>query len=204
MTADNDTIQRLLTFDNRSLTALQEMAALFSEMQRLMRDLASRNHELELLATTDSLTGLANRRGFEDELGREEARARRERSSAAVVALDVRKLKTVNDSYGHGVGDDLLRAVGLALRGSARKSDVVARLGGDEFAALLPGASRAGGEIFVERVRSSVRSLLLPAGTIVAVQLSAGVAVREEAETLQEAYQLADGRLLLDKQRASA
>ncbi|MGH2588215.1 MAG: GGDEF domain-containing protein [Dehalococcoidia bacterium] len=204
MTADNDTIQRLLTFDNRSLTVLQELAALFGEMQRAMRDLASRNHELELLATTDSLTGLANRRGFEDDLGREEARARREHGSAAVVALDVRKLKTVNDSYGHGVGDDLLRAVGFALRGCARKSDVVARLGGDEFAALLPGASRAGGEIFVERVRSSVRSLLLPAGTIVSVQLSAGVAVREEADSLQEAYQLADGRLLLDKQRASA
>lgn len=204
MAGADDAVQQLLDLDHRSLAAIQDIAGLLGEMQRMLRELARRNQELELLATTDPLTGLTNRRGFEEELYREEARSRRERTSAAIVALDVRKLKNVNDHYGHSVGDDLLRAVGVALRNSARKSDVVARLGGDEFAALLPGASRAGGEIFLDRVRGSVRSLLLPSGGVVPVLLSAGVAVREEAESLTEAFQLADGRLLLDKQRPSA
>jgi diguanylate cyclase (GGDEF)-like protein len=204
MAGADDAVQQLLDLDHRSLAAVQDIAGLLGEMQRMLRELARRNQELELLATTDPLTGLTNRRGFEEELYREEARSRRERTSAAIVALDVRKLKNVNDHYGHSVGDDLLRAVGVALRNSARKSDVVARLGGDEFAALLPGASRAGGEIFLDRVRGSVRSLLLPSGGVVPVLLSAGVAVREEAESLTEAFQLADGRLLLDKQRPSA
>jgi len=204
MAADDGAVERLLDLDQRSFSAMRDISALLGEMQHMMRDLARRNEELEMLATTDPLTGLANRRGFDEELSREEARARRERAGAAVIAFDVRKLKNVNDRYGHSVGDDLLRAVGVALRTSARKSDVVARLGGDEFAALLPGASRAGGEIFLDRVRASVRSLLLPTGGAVPVQLSAGVAVRDEAESLQEALQLADGRLLLDKQRTSA
>lgn len=204
MAGNDDALEHLLALDHRGLSAMREIAALLSEMQQMMRELAKRNNELELLATTDPLTGLTNRRGFDEELYREEARSRRERTSAAIVALDVRKLKNVNDHFGHSVGDDLLRAVGVALRTSARKSDVVARLGGDEFAALLPGASRAGGEIFLDRVRGSVRSLLLPSGGVVPVQLSAGVAVREEAESLHEAFQLADGRLLLDKQRSSA
>ena len=204
MAGADDAVQQLLDLDHRSLAAMQDIAGLLGEMQRMLRELARRNQELELLATTDPLTGLTNRRGFEEELYLEEARSRRERTSAAIVALDVRKLKNVNDHYGHSVGDDLLRAVGVALRNSARKSDVVARLGGDEFVALLPGASRAGGEIFLDRVRGSVRSLLLPSGGVVPVLLSAGVAVREEAESLNEAFQLADGRLLLDKQRPSA
>jgi diguanylate cyclase (GGDEF)-like protein len=199
-----NTLEKLLALDNRALGVVQDMSALLGEMQRLICDLAHRNRQLELLATTDPLTNLTNRRGFEEELAREEARIRRERGTGALVLIDVRSLKAVNERFGHGIGDELLRGVAGALRSSARKSDVVARLGGDEFAALLPGAGRAGGESFVERVRTTVRTMLLPSGATVSVQLAAGVAVRDEAESLHEALQLADGRLLMEKQRALA
>lgn len=202
MTPHDDTLQRLLALDHRGLDVLQEMASVLGEMQRALRDLADQNQQLLLLATTDFLTGLTNRRGFGEELFREEARARRERTPAAIVTFDVRKLKAVNDTYGHEAGDALLQAVARSLRETARQSDVVARLGGDEFAALLPGASRAGAEVFLERVRVSVSTIRLPTGDTVSVQLAAGIAVREEAESLQEALRLADSRLLLDKQRA--
>jgi diguanylate cyclase (GGDEF)-like protein len=204
MTTQDDPLHRLLALDHRGLDVLRETAAVLGELQQTLRDLAQRNQQLEMLATTDHLTGLMNRRGFEEELAREEARARRERTSAAVVAVDVRRLKSVNEAFGHGAGDDLLRAIGHAFRAAARRSDVVARIGGDEFAALLPGANRAGAEVFVERVRGGVGRILLPTGEVIGVQLAAGVAVREEVESLHEALQLADGRLLLDKQRPRA
>jgi len=204
MTSNDDTLQRLLALDHRGLDVLQEMASVLGEMQRTLRELTHQNHQLQLLATTDFLTGLANRRGFEEELFREEARARRERTPAAVITFDVRKLKAVNDTYGHSAGDALLQSVARSLQDTARQSDVVARLGGDEFAALLPGANRAGAEVFLERVRVSVSALRLPSGDTVSVQLAAGIAAREEGESLQEALRLADSRLLLDKQRSHA
>jgi diguanylate cyclase (GGDEF)-like protein len=118
-----------------------------------------------------------------------------------VIRLDIRRLKSVNDTFGHDVGDELLRSVARSLRASARKSDVAARIGADEFAVLLLGAGQAGAEVFLERIRSSVGSVQLPDGDVINVQLAAGIAVRQEAESLHEALLLADGRLVLDKQR---
>ncbi|MGA2211158.1 MAG: diguanylate cyclase [Acidimicrobiales bacterium] len=92
----------------------------------------ARSHEqLQLQAMTDELTGLANRRSFEQLLDRRPGRQR-----FAVLAVDIDGLKLVNDSRGHSTGDELLRAVGRALDGALRRGDVLARVGGDEFAAL--------------------------------------------------------------------
>jgi diguanylate cyclase (GGDEF)-like protein len=157
----DEEMQRLLRLNEMGMHALQEVTAALRESSREVLSLVQRNRYLEQLAWTDPLTGLLNRRGFDEELEREDARARRNRTTAAVVLLDVRGLKSVNDTYGHTSGDALLRAVGSALRVCARGSDVAARFGGDEFAALLADANLEGAHAFVGRVRAAVHTARL-------------------------------------------
>jgi diguanylate cyclase (GGDEF)-like protein/PAS domain S-box-containing protein len=94
--------------------------------------------QLQYLADHDSLTGLFNRRRFEEELTRELASAERYEGRLAVLAIDLDDFKYINDSLGHSIGDELIVQVGEALRTRLRRSDVLARLGGDEFAVILP------------------------------------------------------------------
>jgi diguanylate cyclase (GGDEF)-like protein/PAS domain S-box-containing protein len=95
------------------------------------------NRRLTVLATTDELTGLPNRRMFAEQLDLALARARRGALAVAVLCLDLDRFKAINDSLGHAVGDDLLVEVAARLRAGARDTDVVARFGGDEFVILL-------------------------------------------------------------------
>lgn len=195
----NEELQRLLRLNEMGMHALQEVTAALRESSREVLALVQRNRYLEQLAWTDPLTGLHNRRGFDEEMEREEARARRNRSTATVILLDVHGLKSVNDTHGHTMGDALLRGVGAALRVSARGSDVAARFGGDEFAVLLSDAGLEGAHAFVSRVRAAVRSVALGDGVSVSVALAAGVATRDEGGSLAAALELADQRLLLSK-----
>jgi diguanylate cyclase (GGDEF)-like protein/PAS domain S-box-containing protein len=94
--------------------------------------------QLQYLADHDSLTGLCNRRRFEEELTRELASADRYESKLAVLAIDLDDFKYINDSLGHSIGDELIARVGEAVRARLRRTDVLARLGGDEFAVILP------------------------------------------------------------------
>jgi diguanylate cyclase (GGDEF)-like protein/PAS domain S-box-containing protein len=94
--------------------------------------------QLQYLADHDSLTGLFNRRRFEEELSRELASAERYQSRVAVLTIDLDDFKYINDSLGHSIGDELIGRVGQALRERLRRTDVLARLGGDEFAVILP------------------------------------------------------------------
>lgn len=93
--------------------------------------------ELEAAADTDFLLDIPNRRGFERELQRAIAYMKRYRASGALIVLDVDRLKPINDSFGHGAGDEVLKAIAATLTRQIRVSDVVGRLGGDEFALLL-------------------------------------------------------------------
>ena len=122
--------------------------------------LADRNDQLltQLAneARTDALTGLLNRRGFEERASLELARARREQSSIAIAAFDLDYFKRINDEWGHEVGDRVLARTGRLLASQAREIDVVARFGGEEFLVLLPGADAASAEDFAERVRTAL------------------------------------------------
>ena len=123
---------------------------------RRSRHQAARLAAVSAQALTDPLTGVLNRRGFLDAVERELARARRYDRPVALAYVDVRGLKGVNDSEGHLVGDELLRAAAGLLQDSARADDVVGRIGGDELALLLGEQSSEGATAVANRIRSQV------------------------------------------------
>jgi diguanylate cyclase (GGDEF)-like protein len=126
------------------------------------------------MASTDALTGLANRRGGEEAMRRELARARRSGAMLSLVLFDVDHFKRVNDTYGHATGDLVLQQVASILTASVRLTDVVSRWGGEEFLLLLSGTSLEGARTLGERIRKRIedaRSASLPSVTV-----SAGVA----------------------------
>lgn len=110
----------------------------------------------EALAETDGLTGLANRRIFEDRLQREVNLAKRYRRAVSVIVADIDHFKTVNDTYGHLTGDEILRKVAQILKAGARDTDLVARYGGEEFTLILSDTDMAGGKVTAERIRMEV------------------------------------------------
>src|SRR5690606_5387900 len=139
---------------------------------------ARERERLDALARVDALTGLANRRQFDDTLRAEWARARRQGGDIALLLLDIDHFKSLNDRLGHPAGDAALREVAQALvRCTQRAGDTVARYGGEEFAAVLPATSAADALRLAERMRLAVRALALaspaPGGV---VTISVGVA----------------------------
>jgi diguanylate cyclase (GGDEF)-like protein len=120
-------------------------------------------HEtVERQATTDELTGLANRRQFQESLASEVERARRFEQPLALVLLDIDNFKSVNDTHGHQTGDAVLSAIGQVLRASSREIDVAARYGGEELALVLPGTDLEGAFNLAERVRAGIAELEIP------------------------------------------
>ena len=152
-------------------------------------------HRLRDAACSDHLTGLRNRRAFDDALAT--ALARLDRGVTApvgLVLLDLDDLKLVNDTTGHVAGDRVLRRVADLLRDAARRGDVAARMGGDEFAVLLPGSDAPGVLALAERLRASLSA------ADVGVTASFGVAVAEHAGTApSELVEAADRALYAAK-----
>lgn len=134
---------------------------------------------LQALATTDELTGLANRRATLAFLDDALARARRDRAEVAVLMIDVDHFKHINDSWGHATGDDVLRHLARVLGGGLRDRDRLGRLGGEEFLAVLPGAGAEVARGVAERMRASIAASPMLAGTTraVAYTVSIGAAV---------------------------
>lgn len=121
------------------------------------------NAELALVARSDALTGLANRRAFDETLEREWRRAARENAPMSLLLLDIDRFKGFNDRYGHQEGDACLRAVAAALRDAVRRSgDFTARYGGEELVVVMPSTDAAGAARVAERVRADVEGLRIP------------------------------------------
>jgi diguanylate cyclase (GGDEF)-like protein len=163
--------------------------------------LTQRNDELHARlageARTDKLTGLLNRRGFEERAAVELAHARRETSSIAVASFDIDYFKRINDEWGHETGDRVLALLGVALTSQSREVDVVARVGGEEFVALLPGADSADAEVFTTRIR---RALADAEGSgLPTVRVSAGVASAIAPDSIELLLQRADSALYAAK-----
>jgi diguanylate cyclase (GGDEF)-like protein len=158
--------------------------------------------ELELLAErerqalTDALTGIGNRRNAEQLLAKELARAERSKTSLSVALFDIDYFKSVNDRFGHGVGDEVLRRVASTLEGARRITDSVARWGGEEFLAILP-VPIDGAVAFCERARRAVAASDQPGVGVVTI--SAGVAEYRPGESRDEMLARADQRLYAAK-----
>ena len=149
----------------------------------------------------DPLTSLYNRRSFDDQLLQAVSRARRYEAPFTLVAIDLDLFKVVNDQYGHAGGDDVLRAIGNAMRQALRQSDVAARTGGDEFSLILPGGDADVVPPLIERLREGVRAL----DRDLPVDFSVGIAsCPGDVDTVEALSKLADERLYEDKARRRA
>ena len=133
-----------------------EAGSLIAQHAAALIDIAQRLRREQRAAATDSLTGLLNRRGFDERFAEELARASRHGESFAVLMIDCDGLKAINDRDGHEVGDQALQHLASCLRSSKRISDVAARFGGDEFAIVLTDVDAEGAAIAAERIRESV------------------------------------------------
>jgi len=122
-------------------------------------DITDRKHgeeQLRHMAVTDELTGLVNRRCFVESARKEIERCRRFGHDLAFIMIDADRFKNVNDNYGHGVGDDVLRMIASTTAESLRAVDVLARIGGEEFAVLLPQTGPDGAALVAERIRKGI------------------------------------------------
>ena len=162
-----------------SLLALRALRRRSVCAQRDLRSLLATTSELRHLADHDALTGLPNRRRFEQELARHLAHVRRYGPEGATLVLDLDCFKPVNDTFGHAAGDRLLARVAYVLRERLRTTDVVARLGGDEFAILLPRVDAAGAGAVARSLVETVRAQALTADAH-GVTISIGVIAFDE------------------------
>jgi diguanylate cyclase (GGDEF)-like protein len=148
------------------LATSAQVHRLFRDSERLRRELFSSievERALEYLVRLDSLTGIPNRRLFEEELGKEWARAKRDQEPLALITADIDHFKDYNDHYGHPAGDLCLVEVAQAMyHALSRPGDVAARIGGEEFAILLPQTDLDGAISVAEQIRERVLALNLP------------------------------------------
>ncbi|HYD66977.1 diguanylate cyclase [Azospirillum sp.] len=152
--------------------------------------------ELARLATTDTLTGVANRGHFMELAEREIMRAHRYRHPVVLLSLDVDHFKSINDTYGHAAGDETLRRLIAVLRRQLRETDTIGRIGGEEFLILLPETVAADAQAVAERVRLAVAQMAVHAvGHSFTMTVSMGLAALAEGESLQRALVRVDGAL---------
>jgi len=172
-------------FDDQELEARIYAALRAKSSQKELRkrnvELEDLLHRVELMAMTDSLTGLFNRRRFVDVLKREWATSRRYKNPLSVIMVDIDHFKLINDTHGHAAGDVVLKEVARVISSSLRQVDVAARYGGEEFAVLLPHTTLKDAGVVAERVLSKVRALIVDVeGQKLHCTVSLGIASNEE------------------------
>jgi diguanylate cyclase (GGDEF)-like protein len=163
------------------------------ELDLIHETLRKKNEELELLSTTDSLTGLDNHRSLMQRLDEEETRCKRERRSFSVLVGDVDHFKQYNDAFGHPAGDEVLKTISDIMRESARSKDCVARYGGEEFVVLMPDTTPSDAVELAEHIRARVAAKKFMGRKMT---LSIGVATfPEDAESAEALISIADEAL---------
>lgn len=183
----------LLVFSERSEAADNEInfLTLFANQIELAITIAGLFEEIRKQAVTDPLTGLYNRRYFEENINREAERALRLNQPFSLVSLDLDHLKTINDTYGHQYGDVAIKAISDVLKSRARSIDIPARIGGEEFNVLLPGVDSYGAMMAAERIRAAIEAT--PLEKIGHVTASIGVATfLEHSKNVFDLTELAD------------
>lgn len=167
-------------------TLVRRLRGALRRSSALARERAELLEMVEKVARTDDLTGLPNRRAWDEALERELARARRESTPLCLGLIDLDRFKAFNDEHGHQAGDRLLKEIAALWRSELRTTDVLARYGGEEFALALPGCSSQDGAVLLERLR---------AATPGEQTCSAGLVVWDASETAERLFGRADAAL---------
>lgn len=167
-------------FDGDSLRMLEVIA--MQAAQAVLR--AQLYAQMETMATTDGLTGLLNHRTFQARFDEALASARRYSRKCALILTDVDHFKSVNDTYGHPMGDAVLKGVARILKEKARDTDLVARYGGEEFAIVMPETDAKGAQVIAERIREAVMAEIFPTDQgPLKITLSLGIATFPDSGT---------------------
>lgn len=183
----------LIVFSSRESISDSELnfLNLFAKQIELAITIADLFQAVKEQAITDGMTGLYNRRYFEEYIKKEAERAERQNQKFTVIGLDLDHLKQINDTYGHNYGDIAIKAIAQVLKNNARSIDIAARMGGEEFNLLLPGVDSAGGCIAAERIRKAIAAVELE--KIGHITASLGVATYlEHSEDIEDLLELAD------------
>jgi diguanylate cyclase (GGDEF)-like protein len=183
---------------NVGFSYLSMVLALATVIGLLWLALTAHRQALHKMAQTDSLTGLLNRRAFEEILRRDLMRSDRSGAALGIMLIDLDYFKQVNDSLGHFAGDEVLRRIAIVLRDGTRPSDVLARYGGEEFVVLLRNAGVTESMIAAERIRTQIEGLAALPGKI-RLTASIGVAVSLSRDTATEFLLRADEALYRSK-----
>lgn len=166
------------------------------KLREMTASLSARSQTLEHAALTDGLTGMQNRRYFDDALKEYLDEFRRIEKPVGLMILDLDHFKQVNDTHGHDVGDEVLRAVASCLKDMTRYHDVVARLGGEEFAVVAPNMDGETLIRFAERIRKAISGLVVMSGNVrLKITTSVGLAVWDCKESAEDFYKRADTQL---------
>ncbi len=179
------------------------MVNFFNELSRKANidELETSFKKLELLALTDELTGLLNRRAMREKLSYEMKRSDRGETPLSLILCDIDHFKKVNDQYGHDVGDEALKKISRCIKQTLRQSDFASRWGGEEFVILLPMTAEAGAYVMAERLREAIAAVVInsDAGTF-SVTMSFGLATKKTDMTVDEMIKVADINLYVAKE----
>lgn len=198
-----DTIEMIarIRYHSRAYNNMLQRDAAYQALRESQQQLQKSNFELQRLTNTDGLTGIANRRYFDDYLGAEWRRARRDRLELSLLLIDVDDFKLYNDTYGHVAGDTVLKQVAAALESSIeRAADLCARFGGEEFAVILPGIGIDGAVAASHKIAKALEALMIPhatstVGNVVSVSLGAATIIPQDTQLQTELIEIADRRL---------
>ena len=183
----------LVVFSSRKMATENELnfLSLFAKQIELAITIADLFQAVKEQAITDGMTGLYNRRYFEEFIKKEAIRAVRQNQKFTVIGIDLDHLKQINDVYGHNYGDIAIKAIAEVLKSSCRSIDVAARMGGEEFNLILPGVDSQGGMVVAERIRRAIESVKLE--KIGHITASLGVATfMEHSDEIDELLEVVD------------
>jgi diguanylate cyclase (GGDEF) domain len=200
---DGDKFMLVLASGRRNLKlGKADSDLLHTIIEIIMRAIENKNKENDLLrlATTDALTGIANRRHFSDQLRNELMRVQRTRQASALMMLDIDFFKHVNDSYGHTAGDAVLSHVALYAQTRLRQIDIIGRIGGEEFCVIVPNRDAENALIAAERLRLGIENEVIAtdAGPI-HITVSIGVTLLKSDDQLESAMKRVDAALYIAK-----
>jgi diguanylate cyclase (GGDEF)-like protein len=186
----NDEIGELAKYFNIMVDRLE------AQIRTLDEKVREKTAKLEALAVTDPLTQLYNRRYFTEISNAMFAMAKRQKEPLSIIMLDIDHFKKVNDTYGHLVGDRVIRRLADVIRKIKRESDIACRFGGEEFILLLPKTDKEGARELAERIRMHIASqkVAMEDGAYVTFTVSAGVSesILESDQSVEESIRRAD------------